>query len=49
LSGDNTLTGGAHQDGTFNVDTSQLGNAINTVLNTPALHAVGNILKDVAS
>lgn len=47
--GDIKLTGDAEQAGAFNFDTSQLGNAINTIFNTPALHDVENVLQEVAS
>ncbi len=46
--GDINLTGDARQD-TFSFDTSQLGNAIDTILNSPALQKVESVLKEVAS
>ncbi len=46
--GDITLTGDARQAG-FNFDTGQLGNAIDKILNTPALQKVETVLKEVAS
>ncbi len=47
--GDITLSGDAQQAGAFNFDTSQLGDAINTIFNTPALDEVKSVLQKLGS
>lgn len=46
--GDITLTGDARTAG-FSFDTGQLGNAIDKILNAPALHEVENVLQKLGS